>query len=82
MPPALKNWTPRQVKKFLLNQGFEEVKKKSRGRGDHVCLAKGVKGNTDYKYTEIDMGRKSGFSALEMAAFAKQTGIPKEEWKK
>lgn len=79
MPPVLKNWSPREVRKFLLRNGFVEIKRKK--SGDHCCLLKGEKGQADSKYTEIDTGRGS-FSAMEMAAFVKQTGIPKEEWEK
>ncbi len=79
MSLVLKNWSPRQVKKFLLKNGFEEIKRKK--SGDHCCLCKGDKGDEDYKYTEIDMGKKS-FSAWELLSFVKQSGIPKDEWKK
>jgi predicted RNA binding protein YcfA (HicA-like mRNA interferase family) len=68
--PVLKNWKPKEIIAFLLKNGFEEIKKKKRGRGDHVCLFNKKNG----KYTEIDKGRKS-YSAREMLTISKQTGI-------
>jgi len=75
--PVLKNWKPREIISFLQKNDFEEIKKKKRGKGDHVCLFN----RTTKKYTEIDMGRKS-YSAREMLTIAKQTDVPREEWLK
>lgn len=53
--PVLKNWSPKNVKRFLLKNGFEQIKTGKRGAGDHCCLYNRKTG----AYTEIDMGRNS-----------------------
>jgi predicted RNA binding protein YcfA (HicA-like mRNA interferase family) len=73
--PALKNWKPREIIAFLLKNGFEEIKKKTKSKGDHVCLFN----KKTKKYTEVDLGRKS-YSAREMLTISKQTGISRDKW--
>lgn len=74
---VLKNWHPREIVSFLKKNGFVEIKRKKRSKGDHVCLF-----NMQTKaYTEVDDGRKS-FSAREMLTIAKQSKIDREEWLK
>lgn len=73
--PVLKNWSPKKIVKFLRQNGFKEIKKKKRSKGDHCCLY-----NKKTKaYTEIDMGHKS-FTAREMLTIVKQSNVSKEKW--
>jgi len=74
---ALKNWSSREIVKFLKKNGFLEIKKRKRSTGDHCCLFD----EKTKAYTEIDMGHRS-FSAREMLAISKQSGVKREEWVK
>jgi hypothetical protein len=73
--PVLKNWSAKEIVCFLKKNGFLEIKKKKRSKGDHCCLFNAK----TRAYTEVDMGHKS-FSAREMLTIAKQSGIAKEKW--
>jgi len=71
---VVKNWSPRDIIRFLKKNGFVELKKHI---GDHCCLF-----NSETKaYTEVDKGRDA-FTAREMLGFIQATQIPKEHWKK
>ncbi|MCC7196694.1 type II toxin-antitoxin system HicA family toxin [Candidatus Peregrinibacteria bacterium] len=70
---VLKNWSPREVVRFLKKNGFTEIK----GKGDHCCLFNEI----TKAYTEVDMGRDA-FAQREMLQYTTQTLIPKENWKK
>ena len=70
---VLKNWSPRDILRFLKKNGFVELKSK----GDHCGLF-----NAQTKaYTEVDMGRDA-FTQREMLGFVMQTKISIENWKK
>lgn len=72
---VLKNWSPRDIIRFLKKNGFVEMTSKS--KGDHCCLFN----PSSKKYTEIDRGRDA-FTLREMAGLVHQAGIRKELWKK
>ena len=69
----LKNWSPRDIVRFLKKNGFVQVDAK----GDHCGLYNPV----TRAYTEVDMGRDA-FTQREMLGFVVQTKISKEHWKK
>lgn len=70
---VLKNWSPRDIVRFLKKNGFVNMK----GKGDHSCLFN----DATKAYTEVDMGRDA-FTQREMLGFVQQTRIEKELWKK
>ena len=69
----MKNWSPKDIVRFLKKNGFENVK----GKGDHSCLFN----ESTKAYTEIDMGRDA-FTQREMLGFVTQIKISKDKWKK
>ena len=71
--PVLKNWSPKDVVRFLKKNGFVEMKAK----GDHC----GLYSKDLHAHTEVDMNHGS-FYASEMLAFVQQTKIAKEKWVK
>lgn len=70
---VLKNWSPRDIVRFLKKNGFVEQDAK----GDHC----GLYNSTTKAYTEVDMGRDA-FTQREMLQFVIQAKIQKEKWKK
>lgn len=75
-PQPIKNKSPKWIIRFLKRHGFVELKN-NQGKGDHSCLR-----NAETKaYTEVDKGRDA-FTAREIKAFIKQTGVEEAEWRK
>ncbi|HEC21074.1 MAG TPA: hypothetical protein ENI70_00995 [Candidatus Peregrinibacteria bacterium] len=73
--PKLTNLSPKKVIQFLLDYGFEEIRKKSRGRGDHRYFY-----NKKLEaFTQVDTGKRSLGSIVY--SIIKQSKIDKSVWK-
>ena len=70
---SLRNWTFRDVRKFLHKNGFHLERK----RGSHFHFVK----NEKHPVTVQNHGNKS-IPIGTMNSIIRQSGIPKEEWRK